>query len=423
VTRARVVSLQPSVRPIPAEPGLGEIASAAGLGTIHLLAWRDFDDIDAGGSEVHASMIARLWAEAGIDVTMKTSAAAGHPSLTRRDGYRVVRKAGRYAVFPRTAVSGALGRGGRPDGLVEVWNGMPFFSPLWARCPRVVFLHHVHAEMWDMALGQPALARLGKLVELNLAPPLYRGTRLVTLSPSSRDEIVTRLGLPAANISVVPPGVDPRFRPSGRRSPHPMVAAVGRLVPVKRFDVLIDTLVELRRRHPTLEAHIAGEGSQRNALMTRVHAAGAAGWLHLPGRLDDAALVQLYRRAWVVASTSVREGWGMTLTEAAACGTPAVASAIPGHADAVHHGTSGLLVEDDHGLLAALDAVLFDPGLRRRLGQGALERAASLTWEATARSALLALAAEALKVRGGAAPTALRPPPTAALRLAAYLDE
>ncbi len=198
---------------------IAAIAGEAGLHRIHILAWRDLDDPEAGGSELHASTIARLWARAGLDVTMRSSAAAGHPAHARRDGYRVVRKSGRYAVFPRTALSGLVGRTGQRDALVEVWNGMPFFSPAWARCPRVVFLHHVHAEMWRMVLKPEILARLGEMVEFTLAPPVYRRSRIVTLSSSSKQEIVEMLRLPEENISVVNPGVDPRFTPGGARSP------------------------------------------------------------------------------------------------------------------------------------------------------------------------------------------------------------
>ncbi len=195
-------------------------AAKVGLARIHLLAWRDLDDPEAGGSELHAHRIATLWARAGLDVTMRTSSAAGHDPLTRRDGYRVVRKSGRYAVFPRSALSGLVGRRGRPDGLVEIWNGMPFFSPLWARCPRIVFLHHVHAEMWQMVMSR-RLAPVGAFVERRVAPPFYRRSRIVTLSSSSRDEIVSMLRLRADHVSVVPPGVDPASRPvrNGRRTP------------------------------------------------------------------------------------------------------------------------------------------------------------------------------------------------------------
>ncbi len=122
---------------------------------------------------------------------------------------------------------------------------------------------------------------------------------------------------------------------------------------------------------------------------------GAADWIHLPGRVDDDELVDWYRRAWVVASSSQREGWGMTLTEAAACGTPAVATNIAGHADAVVDGESGVLVDDVDQLSDALGRVLGDEVLRSRLSKGALERARWFTWDATARRALEALAEEA----------------------------
>jgi glycosyltransferase involved in cell wall biosynthesis len=373
---------------------IAAIANGAGLHRIHILAWRDLDDPEAGGSELHASTIARIWAQAGLDVTMRSSAAAGHPAYARRDGYRVVRKSGRYAVFPRTALSGLVGRTGERDALVEVWNGMPFFSPAWARCPRVVFLHHVHAEMWRMVLKPEILARLGEMVEFRVAPPVYRRSRIVTLSSSSKQEIVEMLGLPECNISVVSPGVDTRFSPGGTRSPHPLVVAAGRLVPVKRFDMLIDTLVELRGRHPGLEAVIVGEGYERPALEGRIRAAGAAGWVSLPGHLSDSDLLALYRRAWVLASTSLREGWGMTVTEAAACGTPSVVTRIAGHLDAVEHGASGFLA-DGPELGDHLDLVLRDEALRRQLQKGAIELASRFTWEATARGTLEVLASSA----------------------------
>jgi hypothetical protein len=131
---------------------LGDIAASAGLRRIHLMSWRDLDDVEAGGSEVHASTVARLWAEAGIEVQLRTSYAQGHPPVVVRDGYKVVRRAGRYMIFPRAALFELSGRAGPRDGLVEIWNGMPFFSPVWARGPKIVFLHHVHAEMWQMVL-------------------------------------------------------------------------------------------------------------------------------------------------------------------------------------------------------------------------------------------------------------------------------
>ncbi|HVM63303.1 MAG TPA: glycosyltransferase family 4 protein, partial [Acidimicrobiales bacterium] len=354
-----------------AAPSLDEVvarAGAVGLHRVHLLGWRDIEDPEAGGSELHAHRIATRWASAGLEVTLRTSHAAGQDTFAGRDGYRVVRKSGRYAVFPRSALSGWLGRDGRPDGLVEIWNGMPFFSPLWARCARIVFLHHVHAEMWRMVLT-PGLARVGEAVERHVAPLVYRRSRVVTLSSSSRDEIVEMLGLRPSRVSVVAPGLDPGFTPGGERDPAPLVVAVGRLVPVKRFDLLIGALVRARRSLPALRAVIVGEGYERPRLEAMIEAFGAGDWISLPGHLPDEEVRSLYRRAWVLASTSLREGWGMTVTEAAACGTPAVATRIAGHMDAVHDGTTGLLAGDTVAQFAGvLSVVLGDEGLRARLG-------------------------------------------------------
>jgi glycosyltransferase involved in cell wall biosynthesis len=315
--------------------------------------------------------------------------------MSWRDGYRVIRKAGRYMVFPRAAFSEMMGWHGGSDGLVEIWNGMPFFSPVWARTPHITFLHHVHAEMWDMTLP-PRLARVGRTVESQIAPPLYRRTPIVTLSDSSKQELTHDLGFRDHLVHVVPPGVDPRFSPGGPKSPTPLVVSAGRLVPVKRVDLLIEALVGLKPRHPDLEAVIVGEGYQRDQLETQIHEAGAERWIRLPGHLTDDELVDLYRRSWLLTSASAREGWGMTLTEAAACGTPAVVTRVPGHRDAVDEGRSGLLADGRDGLRDAIDAVLSDEALRDRLAAGAIEHASRYTWAATARGTLEVLAAEAM---------------------------
>jgi glycosyltransferase involved in cell wall biosynthesis len=377
---------------------LGDIAAAAGLRKITILAWRDLKDPEAGGSEVHASNVAALWASAGIEVTVRTSYAPGHPQVSWRDGYRVIRKAGRYMVFPRAAFSEVMRWHGATDGLVEVWNGMPFFSPVWSRGPTVTWLHHVHDTMWEMTLP-PRLARIGRTIEFRVAPPLYRRTPIVTLSESSKRELVERLDLPEANVTVVNPGVDPRFTPGGTRSPVPLVVAVGRLVPVKRFDALFAALAAARADCPDLRAVVVGEGYERAALETRRRDLDAEAWLALPGAVSDDVLLDLYRQAWVVTSTSAHEGWGMTLTEAAACGTPAVASRIPGHADAVLHERTGILAGDGPEFVAALRRILADDALRTRLGAAARARSEMLTWSATARGTLEVLAAEAIRRR------------------------
>jgi glycosyltransferase involved in cell wall biosynthesis len=364
---------------------LAELVGASAIRRIRIVAWRDLEDPEAGGSELHADRVAARWADAGLDVELRTSMVAGEAREITRNGYRVVRWGGRYQVFPQVASEAYRFRAQRADAVVDIWNGMPFFSPVWFQGPRLCVLHHVHTEMWEMTL-KPAYARIGDAIERHVAPRFYRSTPVATLSASSRDEIVERLHLPASHVHVVEPGVEPRYAPGGRRSTEPLVVAVGRLVPVKRYEVLFAALAEARAAVPTLRAVVVGEGYERPRLEAVLRDLGAEGFVELRGRVDDRSLLALYRSAWLVASSSLREGWGMTLTEAAACGTPAVATDIAGHRDAVVDKETGLLVADDGALGAGIAAVLGDDELRTRLGRAARQRAQGLTWEQTATS-------------------------------------
>jgi glycosyltransferase involved in cell wall biosynthesis len=305
-------------------------------------------------------------------------------------------------VFPRAVWGEATAKYGTYDGLVEIWNGLPFFSPLWDRGPRIVLLHHAHTEMWPMVLA-PKWARLGDALERRVAPPVYRRTRIVTLSESSRDELVARLGFRSDRITVAPPGIDERFTPGGSRSATPLAMAVGRLAPVKRFPVALRAAVEVRRRVPDFRLVIVGEGQDRPELESLIDDLGAHDVVTLSGRVSDDDLLDLYRRSWVIVSASAAEGWGMSLTEAGACGTPAVATRIPGHLDAVDDGVTGMLVErDDAGALAdAVTRIVTDDGLRARLGAAAVRRSARFTWPNAAIEILRALADEAIRHRHG----------------------
>lgn len=381
---------------------IGDLAGAAGLRRVHILSWRDLEDVEAGGSEIHAAEVAKRWAAAGVDVTWRASSAAGHPTEVVRDGYRSIRRAGRYLVFPRAVVAELSGGHGPSDGLLEIWNGMPFFSPLWYRGPTAVMLHHVHAEMWQMVLGEdnPALARLGDTLERHIAPLVYRRSRIVTPSESSRDEIVSLLGLARQQIDVVHNGLAPDLRPGGARTDQPSIVAVGRLVPVKRHDLLIRAAAAARQQVPGLTLTIVGDGYEREGLAALIRQLDAESWVTLSGYVEATELLRLYQQAWLVASASAREGWGLSLTEAAACGTPAVATRIAGHVDSVIDGVSGLLAPStEPDLAAALVRVLSNPELRAALGRGAVERASILSWDLTALGIMRVLAGEAERRR------------------------
>jgi glycosyltransferase involved in cell wall biosynthesis len=373
---------------IPTIEELADDMMSAGVRRVHVLAWRDLDDPDAGGSEVHADEFMRRWAAAGLDITHRTSAAIGQPATADRNGYRVIRRGSRYSVFPRAVGSEWVHRMGAYDALVEVWNGVPWMSPVWCRRPRITFLHHVHGPMWDQLLPRP-LAGVGRALEARFAPPFYRRTLTLTPSEATRDDLLG-LGFRADRVVAVNNGVDPMFQPGGHRSPAPLVLSVARLAPVKRQDELIEAAVIARRSVPDLQLVIVGDGPLRPALEARVAAHGAGQWISFAGRLAHSELIAEYQRAWLVSSASLAEGWGLTITEAAACGTPAVATDVSGHRSSIVDGVTGVLAPLE--LLGKTIAdVMLDDRRRDALAAAALARARTLTWDASALGILAAL--------------------------------
>ena len=361
---------------------------AHGVRRLHVLAWRDLDDPDAGGSEVHADECERRWAAAGLDIVHRTSAAVGQPATADRNGYRVIRRGSRYSVFPRTITSELTRRMGHYDALIEVMNGVPFFSPVWCRQPRMLFLHHVHGPMWDQILPGP-LAAFGRALESRVAPPIYRRGLTATPSEATREELL-ELGFHPERVVAVPNGTDSRFTPGGERTPHPSIVAVARLAPVKRFGLLLDAAAAAREQVPDLTLTIVGDGPERAALADQADRLGGRDWVEFAGRIDLDALIDAYRRSWIVASASLAEGWGLSLTEAAGCRTPAVATDIRGHRSSVLDGETGLLAAPDQ-LGDAIARVLTDHELRARLGDAAERRVRAMTWDATAAGVLSVL--------------------------------
>ena len=152
---------------------------------------------------------------------------------------------------------------------------------------------------------------------------------------------------------------------------------------MKRFELVIDAALEAKQRVPGLTVTVVGDGPLRPALQRRVDDAGASAWITLSGHISRDALLRHYRQAWLVVSGSLAEGWGLSLTEAAACGTPAIATDIRGHRSSVVDGVTGVLAPPER-LAATIADVLLDERRRSQLATAALARARSLTWDASA---------------------------------------
>ena len=174
------------------------------------------------------------------------------------------------SVFPRVVLSEMCGRMGPFDALVEVWNGVPWLSPVWCRKPNITFIHHVHGPMWNQVLPGP-MAAVGRRVEASMAPPFYRRTRVVTPSESTRDELL-QLGFRDDMVTAVNNGIDDDFSVGGSKAAEPTIVCVARMAPVKRHHLLVEAAVEARRAVPDLRLVLVGDGPTRPALEARSRA-------------------------------------------------------------------------------------------------------------------------------------------------------
>lgn len=202
---------------------------------------------------------------------------------------------------------------------------------------------------------------------------------VLTVSEANARFLTNTLGVPRDRIHVIPCGVDVRlFQPSPeRRAATPTIVCVARLVPVKNLGLLLEACADLRARGVDFRCVLVGEGSCRAELEAARERLGLASVLELVGAAEQKQVLGWWHRATVAALTSEREGMPVCLMEAAACGVPAVATAVGGIPELVEDGVTGLLVpaNDRPALATALERLIRDPNLAARLGTAARRRA------------------------------------------------
>jgi len=352
---------------------------------ILLVNWNDRTNPYGGGAEIHLHELFSRLAGRGHRVTLLCSGFRGAPAEDALDGMRVVRVGGRYTF--NYAVPSALRRlfrERRYDVVVEALNKIPLYTPLYSPVPVVGIGHHLFGPTIFREVPPP-LSLYVFLGELGV-PWAYRGVPMEVISRSTADDFVAR-GLPRERMHVVYVGIDlARYAPAADEGPEeaPTLLALGRIRKYKRLDLVVDAVARLaRERHPRLRLVIAGSGNHEPALREHVRRTGAAELVTFAGRVSEEEKVRLYRRAWALVMTSPKEGWGLTCLEAEACGTPVIASDSPGLREAVRHDETGILVPhgDRDRLADAMDRLVRDAELRRRLGDGARRFAETFSWD------------------------------------------
>lgn len=362
------------------------MSSTPGLEGKHVvfLSWRDTANPEGGGAERYLEKVASGLVARGCRVTIFSAAHEQGPARELRDGIQFVRAGSKLSVYGHGFARLLTRRFGRADLVVDVQNGLPFFSRLATRAPVLVLVHHVHREQWPVVYPG-VTGRVGWWIEHALAPRLYRRDAYVAVSDATRDELAT-LGVGPRRITVVHNGTDPWLGDSPK-SITPTISVVGRLVPHKRVEHAVNAVVALREEFPDLVLHIVGDGWWRDNLVDYVREQGAGDSVRFEGHVSETRKHELDAASWVLALPSLKEGWGLVVGEAGMHGTPTVAyREAGGTRESVADGTSGLLVDTQSEFTEALGQLLRDQELRDRLGRGAREMSRQFSWDRTQES-------------------------------------
>jgi len=360
---------------------------------ILLVNWNDRENPQAGGAEIHLhelfGRIASSGTGGGHDVHLIASGWPGCAPRAVVDGMQVTRIGGRhsFALRGRGAVRRAL-RAQPFDVVIEDINKLPLFLPMLTSLPFVAIVPHLFGTT-AFAEASPPMATVVWAAELPI-PWIYRRAAFHAISESTRDDLVRR-GVSKERIVVIHPGVDSqayRPDPATPRAAHPTFLYLGRLKRYKGVEFALRALAIARAARPDMTLDICGQGDDRPRLERLAGALGLRDAVRFLGYVPEEEKKRLLRRAWAVVFPSPKEGWGITNVEAAASGTPALASDSAGLRESVQHQITGYLVPhgDAQGLADRMLALAADPAAVERLGRAARTFAEGLSWDAAARA-------------------------------------
>ncbi len=331
---------------------------------------RDVYHPQAGGAEEVIKEVGRRLVYLGNSVTWFSENVKGRPSMESYEGMTLKRKGGKASVHLYSIFEAR-----RHEVVIDsVAHAVPFFSYA-VNDKTVALIHHVHQEVVQLELGTFSRG-LVKFMEKQVK----RYPHLIAVSRTTKNDLKTKLGIDESKIEVIYNGVDhEKFKP-GEKSREPMVLWIGRMKSYKNpFDVF-----EIKKRMKTkAELVVVGSGelSEKFSMEAERH-----GVKYL-GRVSEGEKVSLYQRSWAILSTSFIEGWGMTIVEGNACGTPAVVYRAGSLPEVVRDGENGFVVDykDYESAAKALDYLMEESNMRQ-MSKRSYESSLKYDWDITARS-------------------------------------
>lgn len=354
--------------------------------------WRDITHPQAGGSELFVHEITKRWVKVGHKITFLCGSYKGSERCTRIDGIKIIRRGGRNTLyFWAFWIYLTRLRKKKFDVVIDVENGIPFFTPLFVFRPKVAILYHIHKQVFFRELPF-YLAWIPYFLEVVVMPILYRRTKFITISNSSRNEMV-KCGFKDSNIKIIYPGVDlEKYKSNGnvKKPTFFNIVYLGRLKKYKGVDILIKAMKLVVKEIPKAKLIILGRGEREQELKHLVKRFSLENKVEFHGFVPESNKIKMLQIADILVCPSFKEGWGITSLEANACGVPVIASDVSGLRDSVLDGKTGFLTPYGNSKEIAGKIILLfqNVSLRNELSRNAIEWSRQFSWDESARDSL-----------------------------------
>lgn len=358
---------------------------------ILFLNWQDIRHPLGGGAEVYNHEVLKRLAARNHHITIVCCSHPTLPPVETIDGIRIIRYGGRrWFNYAAPFAVRRLLKTESFDIAIDAINKIPLMAPLYVRkIPVLGLVHHIFRKSIFREASPPAASYVYAFEQL--IKPVYRRVPFIVISESTGQDLIS-IGIPENRIFIVECSVDfSLYRTSSEpKSPVPLVGYVGRIKRYKSVDHLIKAFVIVKRHIPDSQLVIVGDGDTIPELQQLTSELGIADCTEFTGFVDQETKVKILQKCYVVVNPSIKEGWGLTVIEANACGTPTVAADVPGLRDSVKNGETGFLYPygDIEQCARYIMTLLQNEDIRTKITTQAIQWAAQFSWDTAADKTL-----------------------------------
>lgn len=348
------------------------------------LTWKDKKNPLAGGAEVVNEELAKRLARDGHEVLFLVGGYGGSLLEETRDGFKIIRLGGRYSVYWHAYRYYKTHQIGWADLVIDEVNTIPFFAKFYVQEKNILFFHQLAREIWFYQMIFP-LSVIGYLLE-----PIYlwslRNTKIITVSQSTKNDLI-KYGHQPENISIISEGIE--FEPQDtltgvQKYESPTLLSLGSVRPMKRTLDIVKAFEQAKLQILDLKLIIAGDtsGAYGEKVLSYIQQSKFKEDIQLLGKISKEKKIEVMQKSHIIMVTSVKEGWGLVVTEANSQGTPAVVYNVDGLRDSVRDGITGKVttVNTPPDLAGKVVELLQDPTLYNTLRQNAWEWSKKITF-------------------------------------------